>query len=462
MGDRREFRPDRTTAPRPARASKCRPLLLRARVVLPISQPAIPNGAVLLRGRRIAALGPWRELAGATRAQPVDLGEVVLLPGLVNAHCHLDYTHMAGHFPPPRHFTDWLKLITSTKAGWDLADYTASWQAGAEMLLRTGTTSVGDIEAVPQLLPRVWESTPLRVFSFLEMIGITSRRPPLMVLREALDKLDALAPHGSRLGLSPHAPYSTVPELLRLTAEAARRRRAAVTVHLAESAAEFEMFVQGAGDMFTWLQRSGRDMSDCGRVSPVQHLHRCGLLQRGLLAVHVNYLARGDAALLSQHQASVVHCPRSHQYFRHEPFPLRRLARAGVNLCLGTDSLATVLKKRHQPVELNLFEEMRALAQAAPALAPRTILRMVTINGARALGQQGRLGELRPGAWADLIALPYQGTSRSVYEAVLRHPGEVTVCMIGGRWVRPPVASRAIGLKSEIRSPKSETNPNPQ
>ncbi len=409
-------------------------LLLRSRLVLPITQPPIHGGAVLIRDNRIAAVGPWRDLASASRAKALDLGEMVLLPGLVNAHCHLDYTHMAGQFPPQKRFTDWLKLIVSTKAGWSLADYAASWRCGAEMLLRTGTTTVADIEAVPQLLPRAWETTPLRVRSFLEMIGITARRPPQAVLQEALDKLDALTAPTSPLGLSPHAPYSTVPELLRLTAAAVRRRRSLVTVHVAESATEFEMFAHARGEMFTWLQRSGRDMSDCGGSSPVQHLHRCGLLDQRLLAVHVNYLARGDAALLGEHHSSVVHCPRSHHYFHHEPFPLRRLARAGVNLCLGTDSLATVYKKRHQPVELNMFEEMRALAHAMPSLSPRTILRMATVNGARALGRTGRLGELSANALADLITVPYGGPGTDVYDAVLHHRGDVSASMIGGKW----------------------------
>lgn len=409
-------------------------LLLRSRLVLPVARPAIADGAVLIRGSRIAAVGRWRDLANTRGVQTMDLGERVLLPGLVNAHCHLDYTHMAGQFAYAKSFTEWLKLITSTKAGWELSDYRASWESGAAMLLRTGTTTVGDIEAVPQLLPQAWQSTPLRVLSFLEMIGITARRPPQKVLGEALAKIDAVSAPLLGVGLSPHAPYSTVPELMRLTAAAARKRRALLSIHLAESATEYEMFRHGRGEMFEWLQRSGREMSDCGAGSPVQYLQRCGVLNRNLLAVHVNYLGRGDAALLAEHGVSVVHCPRSHYYFDHEPFPLRRLARAGVNLCLGTDSLSTTVQRRKQPLELSMFEEFRVLANAVPSLAPRTILQMATMNGAQALGQAGRLGELSAQAWADLIAVPYGGAPRGVYDALLEHKGNVSACMIGGRW----------------------------
>ncbi len=415
-----------------------RPLLLRARVVLPVSRPPIEDGAVLISGRRIAAVGPWRELSARSRRETLDLGERVLMPGLVNAHCHLDYTEMVGHFPPPKVFSDWLELITETKAGWNYSDYLESWLHGARMLVRTGTTTVADIEAVPELLPKVRRATPLRVFSFLEMIGIKGRRQPDAIVREAVQHIDSLKPRLGGAGLSPHAPYSTVPELLRLSAQTARRRHWRLTTHLAESALEFEMFAHARGRMFDWLQRSGRDMTDCGLGSPVRHLERCGALDGNLLAAHVNYLARGDAALLGRRQVHVVHCPRCHFYFQHDPFPLRRLLKAGVNVCLGTDSLASVYRARQQHVELNLFEEMRALAKNEPWLSARSILRMATLNGARALGLAGQIGELAEGALADLVALPLAGKVADIYDRVLHHAGDVAVSMIDGQWAIPP------------------------
>jgi aminodeoxyfutalosine deaminase len=413
-------------------------MLLRARVVLPVSRPPIHDGAVLISGRRIAAVGRWRELSSGSPKETLDLGDKILMPGLINAHCHLDYTDMAGQFPPPKVFSDWLKLITETKAGWDYSDYVKSWLHGARMLVRTGSTSVADIEAVPQLLPEVRRATPLRVFSFLELIGIKGRQKPLSVVQEAVKQLIHLPPARGGVGLSPHAPYSAVPELLQLSIQAARRHDWRLTTHLAESALEFEMFQHGRGAMFDWLQRSGRDMSDCGRGSPAKHLERCGLLSDSLLAAHVNYLARGDAALLGQRGVHVVHCPRCHAYFRHDKFPLRRLAAAGVNVCLGTDSLASVYKTRRHNVELNLFEEMRALAKNEPSLSARTIVRMASLNGARAMGLGGKVGELSEGCFADLIALPFAGNAGDAYDAVLHHPSHVAASMIDGQWVIEP------------------------
>ena len=200
------------------------------------------------------------------------------------------------------------------------------------------------------------------------------------------------------------------------------------------------MFLHARGEMFDWLKRNERDMADCGLGSPVQHLERNGCLSDNLLAVHANYLAPGDAALLGRRSVSVVHCPRSHTFFQHRRFPREELARARVNICLGTDSLASVAKVRGEPLELNLFAEMQAFAAAHPEATPETILRMATLNGARALGMQGTIGQLSENALADLIAVPFSGNCADAFEAVVRHAGDVAASMIDGEWVRPPGA----------------------
>jgi cytosine/adenosine deaminase-related metal-dependent hydrolase len=416
-------------------------MLLRARILLPISGPPLEDGAVFVSGKRIAAVGRWRDLARHCGGKTVDLDDVVLLPGLVNAHCHLDYTDMAGLLPPQKSFTDWIKLITSTKAEWTHADFRKSWLHGAAMLLQTGTTTVGDIEAAPDLLPDVWHATPLRVLSFLEMTGIRARRTPEAVLREAAEKVRSLPSGRCQAGLSPHAPYSTLPELLRRTTVLARRRRWRVTTHVAESQEEHDMIRHRRGEMFHWLRRNERDLSDCGLGSPVQHLHRAGLLRSNLLAVHANHLAPGDAELLARHDVNVAHCPRSHHYFGHRRSPLRRLLRAGVNVCLGTDSLATVRKTPRQRIQLSLFDEMQELARREPWLGAKRILEMATVNGARALGFVGRVGEISKGAFADLIAIPCAGPRADAWEAAVHHHGPVVASMIDGQWALGPKAT---------------------
>ena len=418
--------------------------ILRSRAVLPICRPAIEDGAVAFSEGRILTVGRWKDVQKKFSGNVCDLGDTVMLPGLINAHCHLDYTDMAGLFPPRKSFCDWIKLITTEKSHWSFSDYAKSWINGAKQLLHSGTTTVADIEAVPELLPDVWNATPLRVLSLLEMTGVKSRRKPELILRDALDVLDALPDNQSSGGLSPHAPYSTTPDLLRMAAGVACKQKLRVATHVAESATEFEMFWNASGELHDWLAKNNRDMSDCGGVSPVQLLARHNALGPHLLAIHVNYLARGDARLLAQKQTSVVHCPRSHDFFSHAAFPFATLQRAGVNICLGTDSLATVRKKPRQTIELSMFDEMRAFAAKHEGVSPEMILKMATVNGARAIGMQGKLGELKRGAIADIIALPFTGNVGELASAVIQHKGGVAASLIGGEWAILPSLRRLI------------------
>ncbi len=417
-------------------------MILRAKFVLPITASPLEDGAVLVMGNKIQSVQPWKHFVRSGKPnsahEVLDLGEVILMPGLVNAHCHLDYTDMAGELPPPKTFTDWIGAITAHKTGWSYSNYAQSWLRGAHQLLKTGTTTVADIEAMPDLLPEVWEATPLRIFSFLEMTGIKLRRLPKDILREAIEKIESLKHPRHRVMLSPHAPYSTLPELLQLTAKTIRKRNWRACIHVGESVQEFEMFQNARGDMHDWLLRNGRDNSDCGRGSPIAHLARQKLLGENVLAIHANCLARGDAALLGKNQTHVVHCPRSHDYFRHPKFERERLAAAGVNICLGTDSLATTRKIGKQKPELDMFAEMRSLADNDKSIAPEIILKMATVNGAKALGLAGKIGELNKNSFADLIVIPLSGKNPQVYETLLNHSGNVAASMIAGRWVIPP------------------------
>lgn len=412
------------------------PQVLRARFVVPVTRPLIEDGAIVIRDGRISAVECWRDVARHSQGPVADLGEVAVFPGLVNAHCHLDYTDMGGQIPPLPSFSDWIKSITTLKSDWSGGDFVASWRHGAEMLLEGGVTTVGDIEAVPDLLPGMWEATPLRVTSFLELTGVRSRIAPRTILDEAVAKAESFRHQRSRAALSPHAPYSTVPELLQLAAVASADRGWPVCVHVAESAEEFDMFRAARGPMYDWIARNQRDMSDCGDVSPVGHLGRCGLLKPNLLAVHANYLEADDIAKLARAGASIVHCPRSHAYFGHRPFPFGSVDRAGINVCLGTDSLVTVTPPAGGSLWLDLLAEARAFLASYPATPPEMLARMLTVNGARALGLAGRVGELTPGAFADLIAWPHAGAADEAWDALVHHAGPLPAVMIGGKWER--------------------------
>jgi cytosine/adenosine deaminase-related metal-dependent hydrolase len=282
----------------------------------------------------------------------------------------------------------------------------------------------------------LWQGTRLRVISFRELIRLQGGPAAVEAVKVAVSELDGIPKAAGRLGLSPHATYTTTKDLLEAAAAAAQARRWPLTTHVAESEEEFEMFMYRHGPMFQWMS-SQRDMADCGLGSPVQHLERCGYLDASLLAVHVNYLWRHDAGILGRNRVSVVHCPRSHDYFRHLKFARHELESAGVNLCLGTDSLATTRASGDQTLELSLFAEMQSLAASSPELDPEHVLRMATVNPAQALKRRGQLGELSENATADLVAVPYSGAPKEVFHAVVQHCGPVSASMIDGRWVFP-------------------------
>jgi cytosine/adenosine deaminase-related metal-dependent hydrolase len=404
--------------------------------VVPVAAPPIPDGAVWISGHQIRAVGSWseiREIPKAAQGPVTDLGEAAVFPGLVNAHCHLDYTAMTGLLMPPREFPDWIKGILTLKSQWTDSEFADSWLLGARQQLETGTTTVANIETRAHQLAGLRAATPLRIFSFLEMTGIRSGREPERILAEAMEVLKSLPPNRGGVGLSPHAPYSTSPELLRVVADAARRDGWRITCHVAESEPEFDMFMYRRGSLFSWLENQ-RTNADCGLGSPVQHLHRYGLLDAPLLAVHVNCLWGDDARRLAARGASVVHCPRSHAYFSHPRFQREALTEAGVPICIGTDSLASTRASRDGAPVLSLIDELRTLASDDPGLSPRRMLAEVTVNPARALGLKSVLGELSTGALADLLVIPHGGSVSTVEEALIHHRGSVGATMIGGRW----------------------------
>lgn len=409
-------------------------MLLRSRILVPVTAPPIEDGGVWVRDGRIAASGKWADVVlMAAEDEVVDLGEVILLPGLVNAHAHLEYTGLAGHFTGTSGFAQWIRSINSAKLRVSPDTATEQWLTGAAMLVDSGTTTVADIQTLAGAQAANPKLTALRVIPFIEMTGVISRRGPEELLAEA-EKLLGVGPIGG--GFSPHSTYAALPGLLELSAQRARETGRINAIHVAESTEEFEMFVHQRGPLYELIAGLGRSMKDCDGRTPLQHIARCGLLQQQTLVVHANYLTDADMSLLADSGASVVHCPGSHEFFGHQPFRYAELRQRGVNICLGTDSLATMNGEGDQPPELNMLTELRRFRSKHTNVAARDILAMATINGARALRLEHELGSLNPGVWADMIALPYKGGLKQVEEAVLSREARVEASFIGGRRVK--------------------------
>ena len=230
-------------------------------------------------------------------------------------------------------------------------------------------------------------------------------------------------------GCSPHAPYSVSAELYKAVGELASRRGIPLATHLAETRAELEFLRYGTGEFSDFLAQMGALPAGWKppALAPVFYLEKLGLLGESTVLIHCNCLDPESMAQILSHRCSVVYCPRSHAFFGHEEHPVRRLLDLGVNVALGTDSLAS-------NQSLSILDEMRFLYRERRDLKTEEILRMATLNGAAALRFGGMLGRLRRGYWADMtiLGLPRNLSSRNLTSQILEGAGECIATVVRG------------------------------
>ena len=405
-------------------------MILRARTVVTMDGPPIENGAVRVRGDRILEVGESSQLA-SSNDEIVDLGEHILLPGLINAHCHLDYTCLRGKIAPPQSFADWIRAINAEKAKLSAEDYVVSINQGLAEAKQFGTTAIANLTAFPELIAKTDE--PIWAWWFAELIDVRNRAQNLTALsrqvsgvngivNRALEQLSA----ANQRGFAPHAPFTASANLYRCCEEIAQREKIFLTTHLAESREEMQMFREANGPLYDFLKEIGRDMSDCGGTTPLSRFADLtdASAAQGWIVAHLNEVSETDFDLLRKRKFSIVHCPRSHAYFGHTDFQFERLRELDFNVCLGTDSLAS-------NDDLSLFAEMRKF-QERFHFEPQKVLEMVTINPARALKQRDQLGKIRPSFMANIIALPFT-KSPHIFETILNFVGKVPWIMLHGR-----------------------------
>ena len=419
------------------------PMIIRARIVATMDGAPIENGAVAVSGDRIVNIGVFEDIKTGNTGDILDLGEQALLPGLINAHCHLDYTCLRGKIPRQKSFTDWIRAINAEKSELSPQDYVASISHGFEEAKKFGTTALANLTAFPELVPEI--QPPIQTWWFAELIDVRTPERANELVDVAIGSL------GPARGLAPHALFTASKDLFRRCEEISEREQILLTTHLAESREEMEMFRDGSGPLYEFLKSIGRPVDDCGgktplelflgvldragsATTPVSHtrsVSRRAALQAGNRALpqwivaHLNGLTENDFDLLERlgPKFHVAHCPRSHNYFGHSPFAFDRLRSLGFNICLGTDSLAS-------NDSLSLFAEMRAFQKKFPHVSAGDILQMATVNAAHALQQENSLGKIRSGAFADLVAVPFKGAN--LFEEIVAFTGEPWM-MIAGR-----------------------------
>jgi len=370
---------------------------LTASWVVPVTGPPLRRGRVLLDGGTVAWVGEADDPA-APAGPPEDLGAGVLMPGLVNAHTHLELSHLAGRLDASRGFVPWVRDLVARReaAGPEPARQGAA--AAIEALVSLGTAAVGDVSNDLAHLDLL-AASPLRAVVFFELIGWDPDKVPA-ALAFADARLAALPAAvrsaGLEVRLAAHAPYSVAPGLLR----ALGARPDYAGLHLAESPEETRFLATGEGEWPAFLAERGMAhvRFNPPRKSPVAYVDGLGALRSGVVAAHCVQVDDDDCARLAGSGVHVALCPRSNRTLGVGRVPLPRLMAAGVRLCLGTDSLASA-------PTLNLLEEAAVLHEAFPEVPPAALVRMATAGGAEALGLDD-LGTLAPGRSAALAFVP--------------------------------------------------------
>ncbi len=412
-----------------------------ARCIFPATSPPLERGTITVEGDRIASVDPH-----GVRTPDVDLGNVAIIPGLVNAHTHLDLSGARGKIPPtdPEHFTDWLMGVIEYRRTRTPEEVQEDIRDGLEECLRAGTTLVGDITVEAASFSLLTNST-LRAVMFWEYVGLSKERQEAAswklcewLVEKCREKWQFCG-----IGNSPHSPYSAGARLIDSFPVAGKAK----AIHLAETATEEDLLLTRAGPFVPFLRRlgvfEGADFSaswqTCITNNSFEHqldfftrmlpdlsdveISRC--FEKPVIFVHCNYLPISTGFGRNHH---IVFCPRTHAAFQHPRHPFAEFLARGVNVALGTDSLAS------NP-DLDLFEEARFVYQHRKDVSPETILQMATINGAKALGFENDCGSLEAGKSADLVVMPLGSEDNSNPHHVLFHaPDAERRTLFRGEW----------------------------
>jgi len=410
--------------------------LFLAQHVLPVAGPAVSGGgAVAAQDGRIVAVGAADDVRRALAAQGIpasaiqehDFTDSVLLPGLVNVHTHLELSWLESEDLPAGDYVAWLRRLLELRESREpSADVAGAARKAIESMVSRGTVAVGDVSNTLSTVAPLAESG-LRGVIFHEIYRIRPEGAEER-MEEVVAQVATADAELQRLGgqdrffiaPTPHGPHTTSPALLKALAGRAAASREPLSVHVAESRQEIDLLQHGGGDLAGFYKE--RDFLDDGwqppAMSPVAHLDRLGVLSPATLAVHCVQVDRQDLARLQERRCTVVTCPRSNARLGVGRAPVPTILGAGIPVALGTDSLASV-------DNLDLFAEMAALRSDHPKLSAAAVIRMATLNGAKALGLEEDLGSLTPGKLALMVRVPLPSPSADPMETVTSCPEKV-------------------------------------
>ena len=389
---------------------------VRARWVFPVDAPPLKDGVVRVAGGRVISVKPF-----AAGEKVTDLGDVALLPGLVNAHTHLEFSLLEQPLGKKgMSFADWIGEVVAFRRrraaeGEAVASYSRrAAEAGLRESAEGGVAMLGEIATVLWPAHCFDARADIRSTIFLELLGLAPDRVETL-LAAAEQHLRGGKESALRRGLSPHAPYTVHPELLRQACALSAEQQVPLVMHLAESMEELELLRSHSGPLVERLKELGawHPGSLPRGARPLDYLETLAAAHR-VLVIHGNFLVREELEFLAarREKMSVVYCPRTHAYFQHGEYPLAEMLACDVRVAIGTDSRAT------NP-DLSVLSELRHMAHHHPAVAPEEILKMGTLYGAEALDLADDFGSLTPGKQANFVVVPLLESEGDPYEILL-------------------------------------------
>ncbi len=404
-------------------------LILKADYILPMIIPPIKNGLIYVKNGIIVQCDEASKIPCIDKNM-VELKNVCLLPGFVNTHTHLELTNLKDKISYKGSFVRWIRDIIEVKKTWNEKNYIDSLKSSIKQLITSGTTTVVDI-TTRGLSPQILLDSNLRCRIYKEIIGFKSEliSQTIAGLNEYLSKL-----HTTNLidfGLALHAPYSVHPQLFIKVANLAKTYSLPVSIHIAESKEELELLMKGSGEFVSLLKELGIWDKDWikPKLTPIKYLNSLGILNSNMIGVHLNYLTDEEIEILKEKRVGVVHCPKSHKFFQREDFPIQKLIDKGIIIALGTDSLAS-------NDSLCMLEEMKELKRRYN-LAPDVILKLATLNGAKVLGLDDKIGSLQPGKKADIIGIKlpeeFIEFNHNLYDFIIKEAKDIVFTMVDGR-----------------------------
>jgi cytosine/adenosine deaminase-related metal-dependent hydrolase len=402
--------------------------------VLPIVSPAIEDGAVVVDGSKIVAVGPQSEIISRfPDARASDFGQAAILPGLVNAHSHLELTVMRGFLENEEHdFAAWLRKLTVARMAMTEEDLLVSATCGAVEAARAGITCFGDSSSSARQSMKALRNVGLRGIVYQESFGPDPKLADENVakLREQIEELHRLENDLVLAGVSPHSPYTVSAPQLELISRLAIDEQLPVMMHAAESQAEESFMLAGLGRFAEGLKARGIEWQAPG-VSTIEYLARHGILETKPLLAHCINVDDSDLELIKQHGAGIAHCPKSNAKLGHGRAPFAKFLSHGINVGLGSDSVAS-------NNTCDILEEARFAALLArlpfsgglpPAVTAEQSLFAATLGGARALGLSDQVGALADGMQADIAVFALNGA----YQRPVRDPASALVFSSSGR-----------------------------